>query len=134
MAKLVQVQVLVEWWEVYFKRPDEAGMGTGVNSFSVGARSLLAAVLYRAVADLINPKKKIRVSAREWFFAESAEWDFLSFENICNELDISPEAFKIKLTKEGLFPEDKSIPVWMPYDMNGKRVTESMPKIFRTET
>ena len=63
-------------------------------------RSMLAAMLHRAIADLKDSDVKIRQDAQYWFNAKSSNRIYGTFLYICEQLDIeNPTTFKKKVFK-----------------------------------
>lgn len=121
------------YWDEYCRDMGEGDVGHGVNSNGLGSKSLLVAVLFRAIADLAVAEPHIRRSARGWFAVRSESgWYVFSYYRICDELGFDADIFLRRLKALGLFPADGSRPAWKPYDLTGKMV-QSLPRLFGHE-
>lgn len=129
MIKRISFQAEAGYWDEYSRNMNEAGVGRGVNSNGLGCKSLLVAVLFRAVADLAHSEGHIRRTARGWF-SEGDEGYVFSYPRICSELDFDAASFLKKLCALGLFPADGSKPSWKAHDLAGREIN-GLPNLFK---
>ena len=60
-------------------------------ALSSGERSLLVAVLQRALFDYFGNRSIEKQSAAEWLFGEDNLTEAFSFQWVCSQLDLDPE-------------------------------------------
>lgn len=87
------------WWQLSESTDsDSRGFNTGL----IGERGLIAAILYRAVHDLSNPKPEIKSNAREFFKVNKEVPHAFTFLEIAEYLSLCPDTFVKKLKGKGL--------------------------------